>query len=82
MSASLVRHWLHGLGAAFIGGGANAVTVMAIDPMKFNLQEGWKNLVTAFLVSGIVNAAFFLKQSPLPPEDETPQNMDHKKENP
>lgn len=63
------RHWLHGLGAAVIGGGANAVTVIILDPLKFNLQDGWKNLLTAVVVSSIVSCALYLKQSPLPPEE-------------
>jgi hypothetical protein len=62
------RAWLHGLGAAFVGGGANAVTVIVLDPVKFNLQDGWKNLLTAVVVSSIVSSALYLKQSPLPPE--------------
>ena len=64
-----IRHWLHGLGAALVGGGANAVTVIVLDPLKFNLQDGWKNLLTAVIVSSIVSAALYLKQSPLPPEE-------------
>jgi hypothetical protein len=63
------RHWLHGLGAAVIGGGANAVTVIIIDPLKFNIQDGWKNLLAAVVVSSIVSCALYLKQSPLPPEE-------------
>jgi hypothetical protein len=60
------RFWAHGLIAAAIGGGANAVTLIVVDPLKFNLQDGWRNLLTAVLVSGLVAAALYLKQSPLP----------------
>lgn len=62
------KHWVHGLVGAIIGGGANAITVMIVDPMQFNLQTGWKNLVTATAVSMIVSGALYLKSSPLPPE--------------
>jgi hypothetical protein len=64
------KAWAHGLGAAIIGGGANAVTVIILDPLKFNLQDGWKNLLAAVFVSAIVSACLYLKQSPLPPEIE------------
>lgn len=63
-----LRIWIHGLGAAVIGGGANAITVIIIDPLKFNLQDGWKNLLMAVVVSSILSAAMYLKSSPLPPE--------------
>lgn len=63
------RLWLHGLVGAFIGGSANAVTLVVVDPLKFNLQDGWRNLASAVFVSGIVSAALYLKKSPVPPED-------------
>lgn len=58
--------WAHGLGSAFIGGSATAITVIIVDPLQFNIHAGLKNLLTAALVSGVVNAAFYLKKSPLP----------------
>lgn len=60
--------WLKGLIAAAIGGAANAVTVMIVDPVAFNLQDGGKKLAMVALVSAIVSAALYLKQSPLPGE--------------
>lgn len=66
------RTWLHGLFAAIVGGSSNAVTLIIVDPLKFNMtHDGWKNLGTAVLVSGIVSAALYLKQSPVPPETTT-----------
>lgn len=73
---STTRHWIHGLGAAFIGGGASAVSAAfsaaLIDPTKFNLGDGLgctlKMMVTSFLVSGLLTMFAYLKQSPLPPE--------------
>lgn len=72
------RKWAHGLGAAVIGGGASAVTssfsASAIAPQTFNLgNQVWSFLALAgvtFLVNGLMSAAFYLKQSPLPPEPE------------
>ena len=68
------RTWLHGLLGAFIQSGATAVSVMVIDPQKFNLNEGLANIGKLMLVSGIIGAALYLKSSPVPPEEtiETP----------
>ncbi len=73
------RKWIHGLGAAFIGGGAAAVvsglTSMGIAPEKFNLQNAsgmlhLLGLVAAnFIFNGILSAMFFLRQAPLPDGD-------------
>jgi hypothetical protein len=58
--------WLKGLISAVIGGAANAVTVMIVAPDQFNLQTGLPKLGAVCLVSAIVAAALYLKQSPLP----------------
>jgi len=34
------RLWIRGLVAAAIGGGANAVTAMIVDPYTFNIATG------------------------------------------
>ena len=60
------KTWLKGLVSAGIGGAANSITVMAIDPMQFNLSEGAGKLGTVALVSSIVAGAMYLKASPLP----------------
>ena len=70
-------HWLHGLGSAFIGGGAGAVTAgftaAVIDPKAFNTGTQLKPLLAlmgvTFLVNGLLSVFFYLKQSPLPPDD-------------
>lgn len=64
--------WIYGLMAAFVSGGASAVTsgitVTAMDPADFNLQTGrFYTLVGAlFAVNGLMGAMMFLKQKPLP----------------
>lgn len=58
--------WLKGLISAVIGGAANSVTVMVVEPTSFNLHEGAGRLGTVALVSAIVAAAMYLKRSPLP----------------
>lgn len=64
------RVWIEGLVAALIGGAANAVTVIVVDPLNFNLAEGLPKLLQVVTVGGIVAAAAFLKQSPIPAEKE------------
>ena len=60
------RHWLKGLAAAAIGGAANSVTVLIVDPASFEPATHAKKLVTVAVISGLVSAALYLKQSPLP----------------
>jgi len=83
------RHWLHKIAAVFIGGGAAALTSSgistAIDPAKFNLAT-WSGLghilllvMGTFIISGITNVAFYLRQFPAPEEEpestQPPQNQ-------
>lgn len=73
-----VEKWLKGLIAAFIGGGAAAVTSgltsMGFAPDKFNLTDlhgvlRVLGLMAAnFLVSGFLSTMFYLRQSPVPPD--------------
>lgn len=58
--------WLKGLISAVIGGAANSICLMIADPLTFNLGEGLGKLETVAIVSAIVSAAMYLKQSPLP----------------
>lgn len=60
------RNWLHGLGSAFIGGGANVIATMVIDPEDFNVQNGIPKIMSLWVASGITSAILYLKQSPLP----------------
>ena len=62
--------WLSGLIAATITGGANAISVMIVDPVAFNLQDEMGKVLTVALVSAIIGAAAYLKQSPLPGVDQ------------
>jgi len=71
------RIWLHGLIAAFIGGGSSAVTAgaaaMGIDPNTFNFSTGlgkiFKLIGLVFLMAGAMSAFGYLKNFPLPPEN-------------
>lgn len=53
--------WLHGLGATVIGGVANAILVYFVAP-----EIDWNHLVQIAGGSGVLAAAGYLKQSPLP----------------
>lgn len=66
--SNATKAWLHGLGSAVIGGAASAVTVVIVDPATFNLSTGGLKLLSVLAVSGIISAALYLKQSPLPPD--------------
>lgn len=58
--------WFKGLISAAIGAAANAVTLIIVDPLNYNLKEGIGKLLTVCAVSAIVAVAMYLKQSPLP----------------
>lgn len=60
------KKWFKGLISAAIGAAANGITVMIVDPQAFNLAEGAHKVGMVALVSAIVAAAMYLKQSPLP----------------
>ena len=63
--------WLHGLGAAIITGAASALTASAVAPETFNFGSGLKKLAILAAVNGITGAAAYLKNSPLPPIEES-----------
>ena len=66
--------WLHGLVAAFIGGGANAVVGVIsagwVIPDKVNTGNGLNTALTLmgvqFVIGAILAVAGYLKQSPVP----------------
>lgn len=62
------KTWLHGLGAAFIGAIGSSVSTMVVAPDKFNFntEQGILHLLASWVVSGIIAAGAYLRQSPLP----------------
>lgn len=72
------KHWLLGLMAAFIGGGAGAasagISAAVITPEQYNLGAGLSHtlqlMAVSFIISGAVAAFSYLKQSPIPRERE------------
>lgn len=69
------RTWLRGLGAAVIGGASNAITLLIVDPTEFNFDGGFGRVWKVAAVSAILSAAFYLKQSPIPPRIDTTEPM-------
>ena len=60
--------WLKGLISATVSGAAASIGTMVAAPTDFNLGAGLRRLLTVAVVSGIIGAANYLKQSPIPEE--------------
>lgn len=60
-----VKKWIMGLFSAIIGGAANCVTVMILDPVAFNVKDGLNNVLIASGVSALVAGAAYIKQHPI-----------------
>jgi hypothetical protein len=60
------KAWAHGLVSAFITGSTTAITASIVKPEAFNLGAGFHDLLKLAVVAGIVGAAAYLKNSPLP----------------
>lgn len=59
--------WLRGLFAAVISGASTGVTLIAVDPMDFNMETaGLVRLGKVATVMAAVGAALYLKQHPDP----------------
>ncbi|HWR49906.1 MAG TPA: hypothetical protein VN428_02295 [Bryobacteraceae bacterium] len=69
------KNWLHGFGAAVIGGSATAAGG-ALGAMAAGVDVFaplfWKIVAGAAIFGGITNAAAYLKQSPLPSSGAAP----------
>lgn len=65
MNAS-VKIWLHGLGGAFVGGAAAALSGAVSMPDTFNFTKaGMLNMARIGIGAGFASAFLYLKQSPL-----------------
>ena len=62
------RTWLKSLVAAVIGGTANTLSAMLVDPVAFNINDLPK-LGKLAVGSAIISLVLFLKQSPLPNDE-------------
>jgi hypothetical protein len=71
---SSLEKWLFGLLGAFISGGAGAITstitASVLAPDKFNIGSQLHSFLVlagaTFVINGILGAALFLKQFPVP----------------
>lgn len=67
MNASTSK-WLHGLLATMITG-VSTTGLSLIGTVAIGMTINWKQLAVCCLMSGIVGAFAYLKQSPLPPDE-------------
>lgn len=82
--------WFRGLLAAFIGGGAGAISSgfisVAQTPQEYNFKDGLHNLLVmvagTFIVTGISHACAYLQRSPLPELEEFQTNIIDKPKDP
>jgi hypothetical protein len=74
--------WVYGLAASGVGGGAAAIstgfTQAITDPQHSNLKHLLYMMGVSYIVGGILAAAFYLKQSPLPAPEPQIQIQDTK----
>lgn len=70
MGQQAIRKWGRGLLGAAINSAASVVTVVIVDPLDFNpLNGGLLKLLSVMGVAAAFGAALFLKQHPLPEEE-------------
>ncbi len=60
------QSWLYGLGGGVIGGAATSIVTLVGGQVVGAAAFTPRQLVTVGVISAIVNAALYLKQSPLP----------------
>lgn len=60
-----LKHWLKGLVAAVISGAATVVTNISAGQI-LGQQLSWKFIGTSAGIAGLIAAANYLKQSPIP----------------
>lgn len=60
------RFWLRGLMAAAINGAASGVVLVIAEPEHFNIYDGREKLLMTSMVLGLLAAANFLKEHPIP----------------
>jgi hypothetical protein len=62
--------WLRGLLAAAINSAVSGLSVIVADSQTFNLSSGIKPLLSVVGLSAVTGALLYLKQHPLPDQDE------------
>lgn len=67
------KSWLKGLVAAIVNGIASGIVLLVADPVNYNVEQ-WPKLLTVSGLLGLLGAANYLKQAPLPDDDAPPVN--------
>ena len=57
--------WLKGILAAGIGGAANSITALIVDPTQFNFSNGLGKLASFAGVGALLAVAGYLAKSPI-----------------
>ena len=60
------RNWLRGIIGGAIGGGANVITMIIVDPFKYYTRDGLTELWHVSFVSAVVGAALYLAKNTVP----------------
>ena len=63
------RYWIAGLVAAVVNGFASGIVLIIADPSTFNIETGLKKLLSTSALLGLLGAANYLKQHPVPTWD-------------
>jgi hypothetical protein len=64
MNTKTIGLWIKGLAAAAVGGAANVVTLLLVDPLRFS--GDLKATGSAAAIGALIAVAGYLKKSPLP----------------
>lgn len=79
------RRWIHGLVAAVLGGAANALGAVVIEPQSFNFRDqltsllgmaGWSAIISLFLYFKTAPPPIYVEENEIAPrqwEDEQPK---------
>jgi hypothetical protein len=63
------KKWLYAMVATVIGGAANSIVAMIVDPKAFNLQDLPK-LGQFAIGAAIISFVLYLQKAPVPPLEE------------
>lgn len=66
MISQKVAKWLDGIISAGVSGAVNGIAAIVVDPVNFNLQEGFSKVVSLAAAGAFIGVIMYLRQSPLP----------------
>lgn len=72
------RKWIRSIVATAVNGFASGAVLIIADPVAFNLAEGSRKLLLTSTVFALIGLANFLKEHPLPDDDDVVTLTDRK----